>query len=112
MLNEGMIRTDERASIKSVMVEQLRKLDETSPDGLERVVFKALTGHDREEIDWDFEDNQAGYYTWIKAFDGLITELVEDGYARVEERDGKRFLRAAPADPTSNWSPGTHPSQG
>jgi len=104
MLNEGNITTDNKASIKSVMVDELRKLEETSPDTLERAVFKTLTGHDREEIDWDFEDNQAGYYTWIKAFDRLITELVEDGYALVEERSGERVLKPAPVDPTSNWS--------
>jgi hypothetical protein len=111
MLNEGIVLSDNKASIKSVMVDQIRQLKEATPDAWEREVFRILTGHDREEIDWEFEDNQAGYYTWIKAFDALITELIEDGYVWVEERDGNRILKAAPMDPGPNWSPGVGPAK-
>jgi hypothetical protein len=85
MLNEGIIVNDAAALVKSEMVRQIRRLGPATPDDLERAVFKALTGHDREEVDWDLEDNQAGYYTWLKSFDDLITELIEDGYVRIEE---------------------------
>ena len=85
MLNEGIIVNDAAALVKSEMVRQIRRLDSATPDDLVRAVFKALTGHDREEVDWDLEDNQAGYYTWLRSFDDLITELVEDGYVRIEK---------------------------
>ena len=83
MLNEGLIVDDSAALVKSEIVNQIRRLGPTSPDALERAVFKALVGHDREEVDWDIEDNQAGYYMWVKSFDRLIHELIEDGYERV-----------------------------
>ncbi|MHC4398634.1 MAG: hypothetical protein ACYTG0_03045 [Planctomycetota bacterium] len=90
MLNEGLIVNDTTALVKSEMVRQIRRLGSTTPDDLERAVFEALTGHKREEVDWDIEDNQAGYHTWLKSFDQLVGELVEDGYVRVEEEDGAR----------------------
>jgi hypothetical protein len=88
MLNEGVIVNDTAALIKSEMVRQIRALGPSTPDNLERAVFKAITGHDREEVDWDNEDNQAGYYTWIKSFDQLIAELIEDGYIVADESAG------------------------
>ena len=85
MLNEGIIVNDTAALVKSEMVRQIRRLGPATPDDLERAVFKALTGHDREDVDWDIEDNQAGYYTWLRSFDDLISELVEDGYLTIEK---------------------------
>ena len=70
MLNEGLIVNDTKALVKSAIVNQIRELGSTTPDGLERAVFKSLVGHEREEVDWDIEDNQAGYFTWLKSFDG------------------------------------------
>ena len=90
------------------MVKQIRRLGPTTPDQFERAVFKALTGHDREEVDWDQEDNQAGYYTWVKSFDQLINELVEDGYILVEER---RVLKPSEADPQVDYSHLVYPKQ-
>ena len=84
MLNEGLIVNDTTALVKSEMVNQIRRLGPTTPDELERAVFRSITGHEREEVDWDIKDNQAGYYSWVKSFDQLISELVEDGYIRVE----------------------------
>jgi len=94
MLNEGLIVNDTAALVKSGIVDQIRNLGATTPDDLERAVFKALTGHDRDDVDWDVEGNQAGYYTWLKSFDQMIGELVEDGYILVEETEdtGKRRL--------------------
>jgi hypothetical protein len=85
MLNEGLIVNDTSALVKSEIVNQIRRLGSTTPDTLERAVFKALVGHDRDEVDWEVEDNQAGYYTWLKSFDKLIQELTEDGYILAEE---------------------------
>ena len=46
---------------------------------------------EREEVDWDVEDNQAGYYSWLKSFDQMVKELVEDGYM-LEEGDPPRLV--------------------
>ena len=31
------------------------------------------------DVDWSVVDNQAGYYLWLRSFDQLVGELVEDG---------------------------------
>jgi hypothetical protein len=102
MLNEGLIVNDTKALVKSEIVNQIRRLGPTTPDDLERATFKAITGHDREEVDWDIEDNQAGYYSWLKSFDGLVKELVEDGYIREEEEPHR--LVPTEAEETSEYS--------
>ena len=91
MLNEGLIVNDTAALVKSEIVKQIRYLGPSTPDHLERAVFRALTGADREDVDWDVEDNQAGYYSWLKSFDQMIKELVEDGYM-LEEGDPPRLV--------------------
>ena len=102
MLNEGLIVNDTTALVKSEIVNQIRRLGPTTPDELERAVFQALTGHSREEVDWDIADNQAGYFTWMKSFDRLIGELVEDGYILVETEPHR--LVPAEVDPHSEYS--------
>jgi hypothetical protein len=87
MLNEGMVTGNATARIRSLIVRQIRQLGPTTPEVLEQAVFKAITGHTHDEVDWDIPDNQAGYYTWVKSFDQLVSELVDDGYIRVEEPD-------------------------
>jgi hypothetical protein len=99
MLNEGIVFNDTRTVMKSEMVRQLGRLGTTTPEELERAVFESLTGGRRTDIDWDVEDNKAGYFLWVKAFDGLITELAEDGYLRIEDRgDGAHSLVLAETD--------------
>lgn len=88
MLNEGIITNSDTALVKSEMVRQLRRLGETSPKSWEGATFEALTGNTRDEIDWEVEDNKAGYFLWVKTFDTLVGELVEDGYAIVNEAEG------------------------
>ena len=66
MPNEGLIVNDSTALVKSEIVRQIRRLGSCSPDELERAVFEALVGRSREEVDWEIEDNQAGYYTRVK----------------------------------------------
>ncbi|NQT17223.1 MAG: hypothetical protein HQ582_31000 [Planctomycetes bacterium] len=107
MLNEGIIVNDAAALVKSEMVRQIRRLGSATPDDLERAVFKALTGHEREEVDWDLEDNQAGYYTWLRSFDDLVSELVEDGHIVVKE-PGK--LAPTEAEPHGAYSHLVYPS--
>ncbi|NQT40561.1 MAG: hypothetical protein HQ581_23920 [Planctomycetes bacterium] len=105
MLNEGIIVNNSAALVKSEMVKQIRRLGPTTPDQFERTVFRALTGHDRDEVDWDIEDNQAGYYTWLKSFDELISELVEDGYIRIEDEG----LVPTDAEPHGEYSQLVYP---
>lgn len=88
MLNEGIVTSDSGALVKSEMIRQLRDLGQTTPEEWEAATFKALTGGSREDIDWAVEDNKAGYFLWIKQFDLLIEELVDDGFAVVESVDG------------------------
>jgi hypothetical protein len=112
MLNEGIITNSSKSLIKSEMLKQLWAQKQTTPDAWERAVFSSLTGHAREDVDWEFEDNKAGYYTWVRAFNELIDELTEDGYVRVEEHpDGTRTLVATAADPGLELSQMAYPSR-
>lgn len=101
MLNEGLIVNDTTSLVKSEIVSQIRRLGPSAPDALERAVFEALVGRNHEEIDWDIEDNHAGYYTWGKTFDGLVQELIADGYILSEERG---TLVPTEAEPVSEYS--------
>ena len=107
MINEGLIINDTAALLKSEMVKQIRRLRSATPDELERAVFAAIVAHEREDVDWEIEGNQAGYYTWMRSFDQFITELIEDGYIRVEEERG---LVATEADPSIEYSHLAYPS--
>jgi len=98
MLNEGIVVNDAAVLVKSEIINQIRRLGPTSPDELERVVFESLTGHKRDEVDWEIEDNQAGYYTWLKSFDQLIEELVQDGYILVERQGNEPERVLAPTE--------------
>jgi len=109
MLNEGIIVNDTKSLVKSEIVSQIRRLRRANPDELERAVFRALTGHDREDVDWEIEDNQAGYYAWIKSFDQLVVELIEDGYIVSEEPSA---LVATEAEPQVQFSHLVYPSNG
>ena len=104
-LNEGVVGSDTRITMKSEMLKQLDRLNETTPDEWERAVFESLTGYRREDVDWDIPDNQAGYYTWIRSFDELISELEEDGYVRTDNLDGsRRVLKKTAWDPSIDYS--------
>lgn len=106
MLNEGIVVNDAAVLVKSEIINQIRRLGPTTPDELERVVFASLTGHKREEVDWDIEDNQAGYYTWLKSFDQLIDELVLDDFILVETQGNgsERVLKPADSLPAVDYS--------
>ena len=105
MLNEGILTNNATTIIKSEMINQLRRLGGGTAQEIEQAVFKAIVGHDPQEIDWDIEDNHAGYYTWVKAFDFLVTELVEDGYLLEEpDENGGRTLRPTEPLPAINYS--------
>lgn len=104
MLNEGMIAGDTTAALMSEMVRQIRNLGEATPDQWERAVFKALTGHTREDVDWEVEDNQAGYFTWLQSFDHHAALLAEDGYIRRFEKNGEAYVKPGETDPAIDWS--------
>jgi len=93
-LHEGVVLENTASQVRSEMIRQLRRLGETTPKEWEKATFHGLTGGQREEVDWSFDDNQAGAYTWIKSFDGLIEELIDDGYVKVVNHNGSRTLVA------------------
>jgi hypothetical protein len=110
MLNEGLITGDQRTLIKSEMVRHLHAVGRTTTGDWERAVFTALTDHDRDEIDWEVPDNKAGYYLWIKAFDQLVEELVEDGYARVVAEGEHPLIASVERDDDVRYSEGIAPA--
>jgi hypothetical protein len=113
MLNEGLLVNTTTAVMKTQMLRSLAELGPTTPDDWERAVFKAVTGHDREEVDWGSEDNQAGYFTWIKSFDNLVEELAEDGFVQVEDLGGgQRRLSPVETDPDLDWAKLVHERKG
>jgi len=100
MINEGVILSDTSIMMKSEMIRQIRKLGPTTPDEWERAVFRSLTGGSRDDLDWEFDDNHAGYHLWILTFDRLIEELIDDGYVTERESvDGTRMLVPTETDP-------------
>ena len=110
-LNEGIIAGDNKTHVKSEMLRHLDQTRETTPDLWERAVFESLTGHKREDVDWEIPDNQAGYYTWIRSFDQLICELEDDGYVRpVHENGNRKVLKKTDWDPTIVFSKLVHAS--
>ncbi len=111
MLNEGVVLDDARTLMKSEMVRQIRRLGGTDPDTWERAVFEAITGEKREDVDWEVEDNHAGYYLWLKTFDQLIGELIDDGYVRERSaEEGRRVLEPTEAEPAIEVSQLVYPS--
>jgi hypothetical protein len=109
MLNEGIVINDSATLVKTEMLRQVWKLRRTTPDELERAVFEALTGGKREDIDWDVEDNKAGYFQWTKTFDSLIGELVDDGYLLVQEEDDGNVLVSTDKEPDIEVSQMVYP---
>lgn len=104
-LNEGIIAGGNKIHVKSEMLRQLAHLKETTPDLWERAVFESLTGYKREDVNWDIPDNHAGYYTWIRSFDQLISELEEDGYVRsVSDNGNRKVLKKTDWDPSILFS--------
>lgn len=106
IINEGIVGSDTRIAMKTEMLKQLNLLNETTPDEWERAVFESLTGHRREDVDWEIPDNHAGYYTWVRSFDQLISELEDEGYVEVASRDGNRKVLKK-----TDWDPGIDISQ-
>lgn len=104
MLNEGILINDTKTLMKSTMINRLRARGESTPHDLERDVFHVLTGGRREEVDWDFEDNQKGVFLWFKEFDALIDELVDDGFFRVERKGDQIWLLPRDTDPHLGYS--------
>ena len=112
MLNEGIVRPDVRQLMKTEMIRELRELGRATPSHWQEAVFKRITGEDFSELDWDFEDNQAGAFLWTRSFDELIQELVEDGFVGEAENENstERIMVPVDADPNINWSRFVYPS--
>jgi len=113
MLNEGILVSDTATMMKSEMIKQIRRLKSTTPDQWERSVFWAITGYDRDEIDFEVDENVLAYRTWIRNFDRLIQELVDDGYVRTVASDdgrGRKMLVPNETDPAIGFSHLVYPA--
>jgi hypothetical protein len=104
MLDEGTTLTSTPATLRSAMVRQIVRLGHATADEWERAVFESIIGGRREDVDWEFQDNQAGYYMWLKSFDRYARQLVADGFVDVVVRDGQRLFLAFETDPPIDWS--------
>jgi len=93
-LHEGTVLEDTGSQVKSEMIRQIRRLGPTTPQEWEQATFLSFAGASHAAVDWEIEDNQAGAYTWVKSFDQLIEELIDDGYVKVVEKDGSRHFVA------------------
>ena len=89
------------ASLRAQMLHELRLLGEATAPTWERAVFRALTGRQRDDLDWDHGENYLGYIAWLRAFAHSVAELVTEGAVVVEERDGETILVPLPAGPLS-----------
>jgi hypothetical protein len=101
MSNRIAVVQETSASLKAQMLRQLRLLGEATSDGWERAVFQALTGGTREDVDWDHQENYAGYALWLQTFGVLVAELITEGAVVREERDGRIVMFARPAEQVS-----------
>ena len=113
MLNEGILVSDTTTMMKSEMIKQIRRLKSTTPDQWERSVFWAITGYDRDEIDFEVDENVTAYRTWIRNFDRLIQELAEDNFVRsVSADDGSGGMMLVPneTDPAIGYSHLVYPT--
>jgi hypothetical protein len=113
MENEGILVSTSWTLVKDEMIRAIRELGSGTPDEWERAVFKRLTGQDRDDVDFDVEDNQAGYFLWLKTFDTLVAELVEDGYVATEDGTDGAAARivARESDPSLAWNRLVYPSK-
>jgi len=93
MLNEGILTEDPKTRIKSEMLRQIWKTGRTTPEQWERLVYSAMTGKTREDLALHDQETQVVYHRWVRSFDRLVGELVDDGYVSVEESaEGKQLV--------------------
>lgn len=111
VLNEGIVRPDVRQLMKTEMIRELHELGSATPLDWQHAVFKRCTGEDFSELDWEFEDNQAGAFLWTKSFDQLVEELVADGFVREAEdgETGRAVMVPVEVDPDIDWSKFVYP---
>jgi len=112
MLDEGIIVNNTKSLMKSEMIRQIQRLRSADPERWSRAVFEAITQMSFDEVDWSFKDNHAGFYTWVRSFDQLIGELIDDGYVREGEDEvtGHKVLEATKTDPPIEYSYQSYPS--
>jgi hypothetical protein len=92
MINEGRIVEDRKARVRSVMVQEIRRLGPTTANEWQEKTYQALTGIAPENLDLSDEETGKVYFTWVRTFDGLVDELIDDGYVTLQEREGEWVL--------------------
>lgn len=113
MLHEGIILNNTTNLMKSEMIRQIKRLKSTNPESWSRATFEAITGSSLDDVDWNFQDNKAGFYTWIRSFDQLVTELIEDGYIKQVEDEvtGHMVMEPTATDPPVEFSHLAYPAR-
>jgi hypothetical protein len=113
VLNEGIIINDTKNLLKSEMIRQIHRLRSTDPEAWSRSVFEGITKMSLDDVDWNFQDNKAGFYTWIRSFDQLVVELIADGYIREVEDEvtGHMILEPTRTDPPIEYSHQVYPAR-
>lgn len=105
MLNEGPVTDTKRHRIKSAMMRELERLREADARTWERATFRAITGESVDDIDWNTQENVAGYRLWMGTFEQIAAELEADGYVEFTHRDaaGIPFVKPRPAGLEQSW---------
>lgn len=113
MLHEGIIVNDAKKLMKSEMIRQIRRLKSINPEVWSKATFEGITKMSLDDVDWSFQDNHAGFYTWIRSFDMLVSELIEDGYVKRSEDEvtGHPIMESTHADPPIDHSYQAYPTR-
>lgn len=113
MLHEGIIVNDTKNLMKSEMIRQIRKLRSSNPEAWSKATFEGITKMSLGDVDWTFQDNHAGFYTWIRSFDQLVGELIDDGYVKKVEDEvtGHMVIEPTHTDPPIDHSYQAYPAR-
>ena len=96
----------QRDQLKTVMMKELDRLQHTDARTWEQATFQAVTGEPAQNVDWDIQENVAGYRLWMGTFEQIAKELEADGYVEFTHFDsaGLPFVRARPLTPEQTWA--------
>lgn len=105
MPNEGSLTGSNKSRLKSAMMQQIERLKETDARTWEHTVFQAITGESVGDIDWEIEENVAGYRLWMGSFEQIARELEIDGYVEFTHRDaaGIPFVKPRKVGLEHSW---------
>ena len=103
MINEGRIVEDRKARVRSVMVQEIQRLGPTTPNEWQHQTYHVLTGIDPDKLDLSDVETEKTYFTWVRTFDTLIDELIDDGYVTLREHNGEWLLVPTEEEPITHF---------